>query len=50
MEARPVGELESIGAKTPKGITKKTRETFSFLRKNAIISAGSIGSLFPATT
>jgi hypothetical protein len=40
MKAMPGGELESVGAKTPKDITEKTRETFSFLRKNAIIPAG----------
>jgi hypothetical protein len=47
MEARPVGKLESIGAKIPKDITKKTRETFSFLRKNGNISAGPDSSLSP---
>jgi hypothetical protein len=45
METRPVGELESIGAKIPQDITKKTRAAFSFLRKNAIIPAGSASSL-----
>jgi hypothetical protein len=50
MEVRPVGELESVGAKIPKDIAEKTRRPFSFLRKNGNISAGSIGSLFPATT
>jgi hypothetical protein len=47
MEARPVGEPESVGAKIPKYITKKTRETFSFLRKNGDILPGSASSLNP---
>jgi hypothetical protein len=47
MEARPVGELESVGAKMPKDITEKTRRPFSFLRKNGNISAGPDSSLSP---